>query len=241
MELLNPQTLITLIEESRFGVEYQPIVDVINQDIFAYEALSRFFDHAGKPLRPDIVYASLHNSPLSLFQVEYKQKVIQLDSAPDNAGLFVNVDQDSYFASGIAGINNPFLKLFNHYKKNEIVVELIENSEINDAKMSMAMIESLASHNIYTAIDDVFAPTSMLSFAVLEFVDFIKLDKYVVRNKSNKESMHLVKSIVEYGHFAGKKIILEGVENQSDLSLARQLNVDYIQGFLYRDQFITKL
>ena len=35
----------------------------------------------------------------------------------------------------------------------------------------------------------------------------------------------------------GKKVILEGVETSEDLMFAKQLNVDFIQGFYYRQQF----
>ncbi len=240
MEALSPQILLDLIEKKRFAVEYQPIIKRSNQEIFAYEALSRFFTPANKPIPPDIVYDSLHSSPLSLFQTEYEQKKLQLSLAPDSEKIFINMDQDSCFSNGFSMIKNPFLKLFDRYPEQCIVVELIENSEINDARMSLQMIENLSQNNIDTAIDDVFGPLSMLSFEVIQLVNYVKLDKYVVRNKDNKEFMSLVKSIVEYAQISGKKTILEGIECHSDLSVAAQLNVDYVQGFLYKDLFINQ-
>lgn len=36
--------LIELIDSQRFGVEYQPIIDLQSCEIFAYECLARFFD-----------------------------------------------------------------------------------------------------------------------------------------------------------------------------------------------------
>ncbi|MCJ8311553.1 MAG: EAL domain-containing protein [Saccharospirillaceae bacterium] len=240
MPTISPEVLIDLIENKRFSVEYQPIINLDTNKVYGYEALSRFVDAQGEFLRADHVYASLHYSPLSLFQVEYEQKKLQLSGAPTGGKIFINVDQDSYFASGISGINNPFLKLFNEYNSADIIVELIENSEINDAKMSLEMIETLSENNIQTAIDDVFGPLSMLSFEVIQLVNYVKLDKYVVQNKHNKELMILVKAIVDYARVSGKKTILEGIETQDDLLIARELNVDFIQGFLFKDQFIYK-
>jgi len=72
-----------------------------------------------------------------------------------------------------------FLQLFNNHSKECITVELIENSEINDAKMSLEMIEVLSLNKIRTAIDDVFGQHSMLSFEVIQLVDYVKLDKHV--------------------------------------------------------------
>jgi len=235
--LLSAECLIDLIENKRFGVEYQPIVHCKTQDIFAYESLARFYTTDNKAIRPDLVYESLHSSPLSLFQVEYQQKKLQLSYAVNGHDIFVNLDQDSYFSSGIIDQSNPFLILFKEYQKSNVIVELIENSEINDAIMSLAMIDNLAKNNISTAIDDVCNPQSMISTSVIQLVDYIKLDKFVIKNKTNRNFMLLVKSIIDYAHSANKKIILEGVETTEDLLLAQQLSCDFVQGFYYRKNF----
>jgi len=235
--LLSAESLIELIEEKRFGVEYQPIVSCKSQEIFAYESLARFYTADNKTIRPDLVYESLHSSPLSLFQVEYQQKKLQLSYAINGHDIFVNLDQDSYFSSGVIDQSNPFLILFKEFQKSKVVVELIENSEINDAIMSLAMIDNLAKNNIPTAIDDVCNPQSMISTSVIQLVNYIKLDKFVIKNKNNKNFMLLVKSIIDYAHSTQKKVILEGVETADDLALARQINCDYVQGFYYRKYF----
>lgn len=234
---LSSATLIELMEKQRFGVEYQPIISIESQEIYAYECLSRFFDEKNTPIAPDIVFSSLHDSPLSLFQVEYQQKKLQLSYSPKNVDIFVNLDQDSYFSIGTLVDENPFLKLFKDFEKSKITVELIENSEINDAIMSLAMIDNLSKNNIDTAIDDVCNPHSMVSTAVVQLVNYIKLDKFVLSNRSNVNFMLLVESFVSYAHSAGKKIILEGVETIDDLHFARQLNVNFVQGFYYRKLF----
>jgi len=236
-EHLPASFLITLLEQQRFGVEYQPIVKLGSQETFAYECLARFYDEENKTVRPDLVYASLHDSPLSLFQVEYQQKQIQLANAPVTDMLFVNLDQDSYFSCGESGESNYFLRLFNQYKTEHLTVELIENSEINDAIMSLAMIDKLSKSGIATAIDDVCNPQSMISTSVLQLVNYIKLDRHVVLNKHNENFMQLVHMLVNYAHVSGKEVILEGIETQDDLLFANKLGVDYVQGFLYRDRF----
>ena len=76
--MLSSDLLLSIIEKQAFGVEYQPIITLDNQAIFAYEALSRFFDDDQQPIRPDLVFAALHDSPLTLHQVELAQKKLQL-------------------------------------------------------------------------------------------------------------------------------------------------------------------
>ena len=159
--------------------------------------------------------------------------------------LFVNLDQNSYFSCSreqckTHSRKNPFVELFHNYQNSEgIVVELIENTEINHAMMSLSMIHELSNATIETALDDVCNPQSMISTSVMQLVDFIKLDRYVVQNKQNKNLICFVQFLTNYVHGTEKKIILEGVETEEDLAFAQRMQIDYVQGFLYRDRFIN--
>lgn len=200
---ISPLSLLELIESPRCGVEYQPIVDLKYKEIMAYECLARFTDIDNNNIPPDIIYATLHDSSLTLFQVEYQQKLLQLNCAPMHSDIFVNLAQDSYFSIGEGNEKNPFLKLFKSFLNANIVVELIENSEINDAIKNLVMIDILAKYDINTAIDDVCNPLSMVSTSVIQLVDYIKLDKHVVAEKHNKQFMLLVEALINYAYSAG--------------------------------------
>ena len=82
--ILPPKLLLYILKAKNYGVEYQPIISVETLEVFAYEALSRFYDEANNPIPPDHVYKALHHNPLSLFQVELAQKKLQLKHAPKN-------------------------------------------------------------------------------------------------------------------------------------------------------------
>lgn len=240
MGSLSNQVVLDLLQNKRYGVEYQPIVCVDTGEVVAYEALSRFYTPTGDSIRPDLVYASLHHNLLSLYQVEFEQKKIQLEYAPQGKKIFVNLDQDAFFASGVTGIENPFVQLINAHKNNQVIVELIENSELNDALMSLSMIETLAAYNIGTAIDDLCNPKSMISVSVMQLVDVIKLDKHVVKKADDERFMLFTQKMIEFGRQTNKKIVLEGIETKEDLLFARSLGVDYVQGFLFKSEFIQR-
>lgn len=230
--------LLDLIEHQRFGVEYQSIVKLKTNEVVAYEALSRFYDVTGKAIRPDLVYSSLHDNPLSLYQVEYAQKCLQLEHMPKNHQVFVNLDQDAFYACGGEVLDNPILGAIQQVGKGRVVVELIENSEINDALMSLSMIETFSNLGIGTALDDLCNPRSMLSVSVMQLVEWIKLDKHVLKMQDDKRYMVFVSKIIDFAHATGKSVILEGVETDQDLAFATLMGVDYVQGFLYREDFI---
>lgn len=73
----------------------------------------------------------------------------------------------------------------------------------------------------------------MVSTAAVQRVYYIKLDKYLLSNQSNINFMLLVEALISNAPNA-EKIILEGVETIDDLNVARQLKVNFVQGFYYR-------
>lgn len=238
MSHLSNGVLLDLIENQRFGVEYQPIVDVKTNDAVAYEALSRFYDASGAAIRPDLVYSSLHDNPLSLYQVEHAQKCLQLENMPSADQVFVNLDQDAFYACGGEVGDNPILKAIQRVGEGRVVVELIENSEISDALMSLSMIETFSNLGIATALDDLCNPKSMLSVAVMQLVEWIKLDKHVLKMQDDVNYMIFVSKIIDFAHATGKRVILEGVETDKDLAFAKLIGVDFVQGFFYRKDFV---
>ncbi len=232
------RTLFEIVEAQRFGAEYQPIVSLKSRETIGYEALSRFYDANGNAIRPDLAYAALHESPITLFQVEFAQKQLQLQHADPNLLLFVNLDQDAFYACHCDTLNNPFIKTIRQHGQDKVVVELIENSEINDAIKSLSMIEAFAAMDIATALDDICSPQSLMSAPVMQLIEWVKLDKHVLRTRRDDRFMLFVKKIIEFSKMTGKKVILEGVETYEDLAFASVLDVDYVQGFLFKERFI---
>ncbi|MDB4837609.1 EAL domain-containing protein [Marinomonas sp.] len=238
MDSLSQKVLLELLEAKRFGVEYQPIVELNTGETFAYEALSRFKSASGEFIRPDYVYAALHDSPLLLFQVELAQKKIQFEHLSKSQKVFVNLDQDAFYACGQQIEDSPFLQLIEERGRENVVVELIENSAISDAVMSLSMIELFDKLKIETALDDLCNPKSMLSVSVLQLVGWIKLDRFVLQKRDDENFMVFVTKIIDFAHATGKKVVLEGVEREEDVLFARSLGVDYVQGFYYRNRFL---
>ena len=85
----------------------------------------------------------------------------------------------------------------------------------------------------------------MSSYAYLKNlpVDFLKIDGMFIKNMdSNPYDYAVVKSITEIGHFMGKEIIAEFVENEGILKMLRDIGVDYAQGYaIAKPQSLTTL
>jgi EAL domain-containing protein (putative c-di-GMP-specific phosphodiesterase class I) len=227
-ELSAPQFL-DIIENQRYGCEYQPLVHTFSGEVAAYEALARFQDANGKPVAPAPVFRALHDSPLTLYNVECSLKQLQIQHAPPGYALFLNVAvvQDLE--------QNHILQLLQ--SRNDLVVEIIENSNLADARISKMMADLFNQHRIRSALDDIGASESLLSLDILMAVDYLKLDREWLQNRTDKNHRLLLNALVQYAHGSGKMVVLEGVETEQDLHFAREIGADYVQGFLYRELF----
>ena len=82
------------------------------------------------------------------------------------------------------------------------------------------------------AIDDVGAGFSSLRHIVLTAPDVIKMDRSIVDEVSGDPVLTtLVRSLVEFGHGCGARVVAEGVETAQDAASLLGLGVDCGQGW----------
>jgi EAL domain-containing protein (putative c-di-GMP-specific phosphodiesterase class I) len=231
---LDAATLLDVVERRAFGVAYQPLVAVRDGSVHGYEALARFRDRDGSELAPNRVFRALHDNPLLLLQVEQAVKTLQVAHAPEGCKLFVNLDPDALLAAGEPDAHHPVLAPL--VNRPGLVVELIENATLSDARASLALADILRDHGAELALDDVGADHALLAFPVLVGVDYIKLDRSWLR-RDEPEFGALLRKLLEFAGETGKRTVLEGVETQRDMERARYLGIDYAQGYLFREWF----
>ena len=214
------------------GAEYQPLITTSDSSIYGYEALARFTDINGKHTPPNIVFDHLHNQASLLEEVEIQAKLFQLKHSIASLPLFINLDPHAI------GPNSQHMLNLLSLRPN-LTVEIIENTCINDAKLSRVLASHLKSKQINVALDDIGAPHSMLSLSLLGQVDTLKFDIHWLNQMGNLEQEYLMKALIRFAKDCCKQTVLEGVENQQQFALAQELGIDLVQGFLFKSQFIT--
>lgn len=138
------------------------------------------------------------------------------------------------------------------------LLEKIHHSKVPVEKITFEVTETTGVANISDAIDFINAVketgclfslddfgTGMSSYAYLKNlpVDYLKIDGTFVKDMVNNPSDYAVaKSICEIGHFMGKKVIAEFVENDEILAMLKELGVDYAQGYgIEKPRMLTDL
>ena len=69
---------------------------------------------------------------------------------------------------------------------------------------------------------------------------FGKFDRQWLQAIRQPAQLRMLKMLLHYAREENKKTVLEGIETAEDLAVARLLEVDYVQGYLFRQQFINK-
>jgi EAL domain-containing protein (putative c-di-GMP-specific phosphodiesterase class I) len=230
--------IASLVVSRRFGTEYQPVIDLRTGAVIGHEALSRFFDGEGRPVSPGPVFARLHEEPSLLLHVEAATKQFQIEHAPEGP-LYLNVDPDSFHAAGEAEDNELLDSMGGHAAG--IVVEVIESVSSNDARRGRDLVRALRERSIAIALDDLGAPDTMVSLDSLRDADILKLDACWLYRAGDPRDRAVLDMLLALAQRLGTRTVLEGIETVAQLELARALGVDAVQGFLFREQFSSRL
>lgn len=230
----NKELIAKILGCNGFFTEYQPIVHLATQTIYAYEALGRFAIN-GVSYSPLDVFSYAHKSPMLYFELEQRLKFHQLSNRPTSGLLFVNIDPHNF---------NSIAKLAiwrdTFYGIKNICVEITENTDL----MSIALVQKCADElklcGVEIAQDDIGADGKPFCFELLCTSDYLKFDlSWITKIRADKNLIHVLDGFLTFARKSNKLTILEGIETEQDLKLAQKLNVDFIQGFYYKDKFIV--
>lgn len=227
------EVIKNILKGKQYFCEYQPFICTKTNKVEAYEALSRFH-YSNQYIAPDIIFHKCHNDIELFFHLESKMKEYQFKHRIKEKTLFINFDP--HILLYIKGINKIF-KLFS--EQQDFVIELVENS--NMAVNIKKLVQIFEQYEYSFAVDDFFKENSMVSTYLLNNCEYLKLDKDILRElKRNDSFIYIVDGIVKFAHSLNKKVVLEGVETKEDIEIAKQRNIDLMQGFYFKDQFIIR-
>jgi EAL domain-containing protein (putative c-di-GMP-specific phosphodiesterase class I) len=226
--------IVRVIEGRRLACEYQPIVSTEDERIWGYESLARF-TLDGQDFAPNEVFGSLHDYRTLFFALESRAKTFQIEHRPKNSRLFLNLDphvceepyQLAHWLESLSG-------------QPDLIVEIIENTTITNLDNIQRFTATLAEFGIQVALDDVGGSRNLFSFDLLETCNYVKLDRrWFARLEKDSAYRALINGLVQFAKARGIAVVFEGVETRRHLSIAKTLGVDFVQGYLFRDEFVN--
>jgi EAL domain-containing protein (putative c-di-GMP-specific phosphodiesterase class I) len=232
----SPSTLaghvVQYLQANRFACEYQPVVCTQTEAVCGYEAVSRFCLD-GRLVAPDAVFNSLQGDRALFFALESRMKIFQLIHRPARGKLFLNLDPLMCQEAEQVAF---WLRLLQ--TNPGIVVEVIERTNASHVAGVQIFMKEMKNAGIDVALDDIGGPRSMLSFDLLDSCTFMKLDRrWFELLRRETAYFELLKGLLSFAKARNISTVLEGIETPHDFDLARDLNVDFVQGFLFESEF----
>jgi EAL domain-containing protein (putative c-di-GMP-specific phosphodiesterase class I) len=223
------------LDHHEFVMAYQPKITCKSGEIAGLEALVRW-QHPDKGIvMPDNFIPLFEETGLidDLTVQVFDQSLEWFSGAfpGPNVHLSLNLSAkslvDIHLADHLASLCRRF-----HIAPERIVLELTETSAMVDPILSLDLMTRIRMKGFQLSIDDFGTGySSMVQLVRLPFSE-IKVDKsFVMFAKQTKESLTVIKSIVDLGHSLGLRLTAEGVDDQSTLNYLNTLGCDLAQGF----------
>jgi len=117
---------------------------------------------------------------------------------------------------------------------SRIELEITESLIMENAEQSIRIMKQLKDMGFALAIDDFGTGYSSLSYLKKFPIDTLKVDQAFVRNLEQDENdQSIVRAIVDLAKHLHLKTVAEGVETKGQWQFLKDLECDYIQGYLF--------
>ncbi len=226
---LSYEDILWMIEKKSFWVEYEPLIDMQDGDIFGYEALARFVLH-GQDIAPSPVLEVAHQVNELFFKLEKALKIEQLKHRPNEGMLFLNIDPHN-FSDGekIAYWHDLF------EDQEALCIEVTENTDGMQTLLLSHCLDEIQKSGVPIAQDDIGNDQKPFCFDLTRRAEFLKFDRtWLAKIKACRDYQEILKGFMAFAKAQKKKCVLEGIESEEDFAIARALGVDFVQGYLFK-------
>ncbi|AMM25027.1 EAL domain-containing protein [Variovorax sp. PAMC 28711] len=222
-----------------FTMAFQPIVDVVRRETFAYEALVRGLQGEGAldvlgRVGPDERYA---------FHEACRTRAIEMAAALGmDTRLSLNVTPDDL--SGQAECFRTAMRVASAcgFPVKWLMFEITGGERVADLPGLAAAFRTFKRYGFTSTLDD--HDTGFVPFELLSSFqpDVVKIDMSVVRDIQQKPvQLDNVKDFVATCDELGIRVIAEGVETAEELTALRKLGVTLFQGYLFAEPATGRL
>ena len=225
------------VEKGDFHLCYQPIVDIITNDITTFEVLLRWqFNDEFIPPSEFIDIAERYGKINILGEFVLEQAIASLSKlnvVNSNIGLSINVSvlqlENHNFLEFLVGLLNRYT-----VKPYNVHLEITETVMIKNLPYLSKVITAIKNTGVRISIDDFGTGFSSISVLKELSVDYIKIDKSYIDNICEcSKDKSIVSAVTNMSHMIGCQVIAEGVENTAQLTLLQSLKIDKYQGFIF--------
>jgi diguanylate cyclase (GGDEF)-like protein/PAS domain S-box-containing protein len=221
------------LERDELVLHYQPTVDLRTNEIIGFEALVRW-RHPTRGMVPPLDFIGVAEStglivPLGRWVLTEACRQAVAWQRP--LKMAVNVSARQFNEIDICGLLGDAIARHG-LKPNDIEIELTESTVLKDMAKTAERLEAVHALGIPVLVDDFGTGYSSLAYLRRFPMDVLKIDRsFVDRLGGECEDEALVRTIVRLGQRFGMATVAEGIEDEVQLGVLREMGCDFAQGY----------
>jgi diguanylate cyclase (GGDEF)-like protein/PAS domain S-box-containing protein len=231
-----PDVIRDGLDEERFVLQAQPIMNLATGDTGQFELLLRLRDPLGELISPAAFLPAAERYDLigAIDRWVVKRSIAML-AEENRRGRRLTFEVN---ISGRSAGDDELLALIegelraNEVDPAQIIFEITETTAVADIPRAQEFAHRLAALGCRFALDDFGA--AFASFYYLKHLpfDYLKIDGEFVRGCiADRTDQLVIQAVVNIARGLGKRTVAEMVGDEETLELVRRLGVDYVQGF----------
>ncbi len=214
-----------------FTMAFQPIVDLENCRIDAYEALVR--GPNGEGARH--VLDQVNGANLYAFDQACRVKAIELAARLGvDRQLSINFLPNAVYEPRACIKATLEVALRTGFDPRRLTFEIVETEAIADTGHLLRIIHEYRLQGFKIALDDFSTGYSGLSRLAELRPDIIKIDRALVKDCDRDQvRLAIAASVIALGQAIGVKTVIEGVETREEVDALRGVGARFMQGFFF--------
>jgi diguanylate cyclase (GGDEF)-like protein len=221
------------LENDRFELYAQPVIDLRSREVELYELLLRLRGKDGELHGPEAFMPVAERFDLTEAVDRWvlrRALALQRDPGGERRCMAVNLSARSIGPEVAALLERELAA--GGLDPSLLIVEVKETAAIADIHQARMFAEALARLGFRVALDDFGAGLGSFSSLRALPIDYLKIDGQFVGGLARSPvDREIVKAIVALARAAGRRTVAEFVPDQETLELLSELGVDLAQGF----------
>lgn len=224
------------LELNEFKLNYQPVVDAVDESIVSFEALIRWHSEEHGLVRPDKFIPLAEDTRLIVPIGEWVLREACMEAVrwPDKVKVAVNVSGEQLLDPGFISSVVQALSA-SGLPAQRLELEVTESIFVRDATTARNALEQIMSLGCGVALDDFGTGYSSLAYIRNLRFSTIKVDRSFVQGAAtgSPESLAIIRAVVAMAESLEMSTTAEGVETEKELETIRALGCRKIQGYYF--------
>ncbi|MGC2169415.1 MAG: EAL domain-containing protein [Acidimicrobiales bacterium] len=219
------------LDNDRFVLYSQPIIDLATYDVIQNELLIRMIDADGEIIMPDSFLPTAEEYGLI---GEIDRWVINETARLSALGHSLEFNLSAKSVADPRTLSLIESAIAEHGGRAEhIVCEITETALVRDLRGAEQFVRGLNNLGVKVALDDFGAGYSGFAYLKRLPVSYLKIDRELVQDLHEEiSSRYVVSAVVSLAKAFGMDTVAEGAENDETLRLLKELGVDHVQGYV---------